>query len=53
MVFIGVGRKVALCSAQAAAADIQMRPAPQRGFLVPMDTVSSLLLVWDFCQRYG
>lgn len=48
-----VGRSVAVSSSHTAAADIQLRPVPHKEFMVPRDTVPSLLLVWDFCQRYG
>ncbi|KAL0046805.1 hypothetical protein WJX82_010406 [Trebouxia sp. C0006] len=51
--FIGTGRKLTLPSEQSVAADVRRRPAPQTSFLVPQEAVPSLLLVWDFCQRYA
>lgn len=47
------GRKLTTAAHQTPAADARRRPAPQTSFLVANDTVPSLLLVWDFCQRYG
>ncbi|KAL5704141.1 hypothetical protein ACHQM5_022613 [Ranunculus cassubicifolius] len=29
------------------------RPTPSRDFLVPMDCVGDLLMVWDFCSSYS
>ena len=51
--FLTAGRRVVFPTEQTAAADIQTRPSPHKNFQVPLDTVASLLLVWDFCQRYG
>ncbi|KAA6418167.1 MAG: PHD zinc finger-containing [Trebouxia sp. A1-2] len=51
--FVGTGRKLTTPSDQSLAADIRRRPAPQTSFLVPREAVPSLLLVWDFCQRYA
>ena len=53
MPVLTAGRRVVFPTEQTAAADIQARPSPHKSFQVPLDTVSSLLLVWDFCQRYG
>ncbi|DBA80727.1 hypothetical protein WJX77_005653 [Trebouxia sp. C0004] len=51
--FIGTGRKLTIPSDQSLAADVRRRPTPQTSFLVPQEAVPSLLLVWDFCQRYA
>ncbi|KAL3145939.1 hypothetical protein ABBQ38_015299 [Trebouxia sp. C0009 RCD-2024] len=51
--YVGTGQKLLSGGYDLPAADIRRRPAPQKSFLVPPDSVPNLLLVWDFCQRYG
>ncbi|KAL3155854.1 hypothetical protein ABBQ32_012863 [Trebouxia sp. C0010 RCD-2024] len=51
--YVGTGQKLLSGGYDLPAADIRRRPAPQKSFLVPSDSVPNLLLVWDFCQRYG